>query len=255
MIFFTVNEGTGILRLNINETNSLDLESFRRLSDTLGMAEDAGVRALVIESARPGVFSQGLNLAGISAEVSPAYRDEFLAHFYEVLRRVYCFSAPVIAAVTGHAMGYGAMLAIASDFRFGLDGARIGLPEVKLGIAVPALVSMMLRDIVGGRIASQHVLDGTPFKASEAGTIGLFDDVFPGEGDVILAGRKLARRLAKNSHQAIVASRAAVRSLAGDLDRIIKEDLERSRQSLLTGDAREGIAAAIAGRRPVFSGA
>ena len=242
-----------VLTLKTDEANRFDPDSFAVLDKLL--AEEAtrdNVGALVLRSGVASVFSQGLNLERLQGLSEAAAIERFLMTFFSILERVSLFPAPVVAEVGGHAMGYGAMLALASDYRLMVTGARIGLPEIKIGIRVPVLVCRLLQDIVGYDRALKHVLDGSPWKSAAAHEIGLIDELHEAP-HLEKAALKLATRLAAAPLAASRAIKKAMRyKLQQDMRAIVETDIAETRASILTEDAREGIAAAVAGRRPQF---
>lgn len=239
------------LSLNLNDQNSFGLAAFTELDRTLKLlASHDKIRVLILHSMKPDVFSQGLNLEEMSS-ASGELVDEFIHLFYENLKSIYLFPHPVICAMPGHAMGYGAMIAMTSDYRLMADRARIGLPEVKLGIRVPIFIARILQDIVGVVEADHHILEGGAYKAAEAKEIGLIDQIVSPE-EMLSAARKVAQRFLKNSRSAMTASKRAIRHRM-DHDAIIEMDARETIKTLNTPDAREGISAAVEKRRPVFS--
>lgn len=242
-----------VLTLKTDDANRFDPDSFALLDKLL--AEEAtrdNVGALVLRSGVASVFSQGLNLERLQGLSEAAAIERFLMTFFSILERVSLFPAPVVAEVGGHAMGYGAMLALASDYRLMVTGARIGLPEIKIGIRVPVLVCRLLQDIVGYDRALKHVLDGSPWKSAAAHEIGLIDELHEAP-QLEKAALKLATRLAAAPILASRAIKKAMRyKLQQDMRAIVETDIAETRASILTEDAREGIAAAVAGRRPQF---
>lgn len=248
-----VESDSGIveLALNLNDQNSFGLADFAELDRTLkSLASNDKIRVLILHSIKPDVFSQGLNLEEMSS-ASGDLVDEFIRLFYENLKSIYLFPHPVICAMPGHAMGYGAMIAMTSDYRLMAERSRIGLPEVKLGIRVPIFISCILQDIVGVVEADHHILEGGAYKAAEAKEIGLIDQIVAPD-DLFPAARKMAQRFLKNSRSAMTASKSAIRHRM-DHDAIIEMDARETIKTLQTADAREGISAAVEKRRPVFS--
>lgn len=246
--------GVSVITLKTDEANRFDPDSFALFDKLLAEeAAKADVRALILRSGVAGVFSQGLNLERLQSMTDAAAIERFLAVFFSILERVCLFPAPVVAEVGGHAMGYGAMLALASDYRLMVDtGARIGLPEIKIGIRVPLLVCRLLQDLVGYDRALKHVMDGSPWKAAVAHEIGLIDELHEA-AQLEKAAQKLANRLATAPIAASRAMKKAMRhQLQSEIRSIIETDIAETRASIMTEDAREGIAAAVAGRRPQF---
>jgi enoyl-CoA hydratase/carnithine racemase len=252
MIDYKNENGIQSITLNINENNSFNLEAFSVLDKTLDQARSEKSKILLIRSAREKVYSTGLNLAQLSDNPSDAVLQDFMKYFFGILQKIYLYPTPVIAEVSGHAMGYGAMIALASDFRFGLEGMRIGLPEVKIGIIVPSFIALLLIDIIGKRQAADHILWGNAYKTSEAKELGLFHELHPDPIKLKEAVDKYANKLIKNSIQAMVASKAAIRDLNSNHKVLIENDIKATLESIRSLDAKEGIEASVKGRRPEF---
>ncbi len=253
-IMISGDKGVWTLVIRTNEANQFDLESFQEFDQKLGeLTVNTGVRALVLRSGTVGVFSQGLNLERLQQITDGAALEQFLTLFYAILHKVYFFPAPVVAEVNGHAMGYGAMLALASDYRLMVeDGARIGLPEIKIGIRVPLFVCRLLENTIGYDKALKHVMDGTPWKSAAAKEIGLIDELHPA-ASLEAAAQKLARRIAGASASGMRSIKQAMRhTMRTQAAAVLAEDIAETRASIQTADAQEGIAAAVAGRRPQF---
>ncbi|TGN18642.1 enoyl-CoA hydratase/isomerase family protein [Leptospira idonii] len=253
MIHFENQSGIITISIDTNESNSFDLNSFRELNERLDAAYKENGKVLILRSSRPKVFSQGLNLSQLNGEKDESVLRTFLGYFYEILQKIYFFPAPVIAELGGHAMGYGAMLALVSDFRYGLENARIGLPEVKIGIRVPAFIIQLLADVIGKNEAKEHVLLGDAYKTSEALEIGLLDELYSDPEKLKESVSKFAVKISKNSKEATAATKEAIRSLSTDLKATILLDLEKTFSNLKTKDAIEGVNAAVEGRRPNFN--
>ncbi|EQA36649.1 enoyl-CoA hydratase/isomerase family protein [Leptospira inadai serovar Lyme str. 10] len=250
---FTEDDGIGRITLNSDDKNSFTFEAFRKLDAALKSAINSDLRVLVIGSDREGVFSQGLNLGELKKEEIRKDLVPFLDYFFGILQKIHFFPCPVLAEISGHAIGYGAMIGIASDFRFGLQNSRIGLPEVKMGIRVPTSVAKMFSNIVGIREAERHILLGTAYKGSEAKEVGLLDEVFDDSLTLQDAVQKFAKKLSKNSRSATSSCKEAVRYLSQDLRETFEYDKGKTIESVQSVDAVEGIDALIAGRRPEFN--
>ncbi len=251
---FTIEIGdNGICKfgLNINEQNSFDLSDLQLLQKKLELVlKDSKVRVLILHSIRANVFSLGLNLNELAKNSVDSTR-EFLNLFFGILGLLYNFPTPVISVMRGHAIGYGCMLALASDYRFITEKARIGLPEVKLGIRVPILVSRFLQDILIPAKANQLTLEGFTIKGYESLKIGLVDQIVK-EEDQLLFAEKFARKFLQNSSSATALTKKAQRHYI-DTDGIIRLDTDLQLIAVNTADAKEGILAASERRRPSFA--
>lgn len=253
MIHYENKDGIQRITLALNENNSFNLESFKEFDSIMLNAKKEKAKILVIESSIQKVFSQGLDLKAIAGNSKESDLDEFLKYFFGILEKIYNYPKIVISQVSGHAMGYGAMIALASDFRFGLEGMRIGLPEVKIGIRVPAFVVMLLVDAIGKKEASDHILNGNAFKTSDAQKLGLFHEIYSDEETLRNSVNKFINRITKNSIPAMVDTKLSLRKLSSNLEEIIEFDLRATKSSIQSVDAKEGIDSAIKGRRPEFT--
>jgi enoyl-CoA hydratase/carnithine racemase len=107
---------------------------------------------------------------------------EFYVRFNQAVLDLYALPMPTTCAVDGHATAGGAILAISSDFRFVSSGRRlIGFNEVKIGVPVPYLADLMLRQITGDRCATEMMFTGEFVEPQQAQKVGLIDDVFSPE--------------------------------------------------------------------------
>ncbi len=198
-----------VLTLNNPPANALTsrlLDDFLRLLDR---AELDGVRAVVIVGAGR-VFSTGVDTAELGALQSA---EEFRLRSrqgQELLRRIEGASTPVIAAINGLCLGGGLELALACHFRFCSDRARLGLPEVQLGI-IPGLGgTQRLPRLVGLSRALDLILTGDTITAERAFEIGLVDRIVSRK-DVLLEARAFARRVASRDPSLVDAVLRTVR--------------------------------------------
>ncbi len=155
-----------VLQLDDGKANTFELTTFQEMLahlDTIA-ASDAGALLL---TGRPGSFSAGLDLRQLpvlGAERLPLLIQEFA----RVMLRVFGFPRPVVAAVTGHAMGAGAILALAADVRFQADGAfRFAMNEVQIGMTVPTFGCEIARASVPPQVHADLVLHGKTFAPAE----------------------------------------------------------------------------------------
>jgi enoyl-CoA hydratase/carnithine racemase len=159
----------------------------------------------------------------------------------------------VIAAVTGFALGGGCEVAISCDLRFADRAARLGLPEIRLGIIPGSGGTQRLPRLIGLGRARELVLSGRPVDADEALAIGLVDRVVA-DGDVYRAAMEAARGYATGPTRAYAAAKRAL--AASDLP--LADGLEREREVFLplfaTRDQEEGMRAFLDKRAPEFEG-
>ncbi len=247
-------DGILTLSLAINENNSMTPEGFRALDAAFTeAAENPAVRAVVLGSSAKGFFCNGLNPDAVHG-APEAQLTELLEYFFSVLKKILFFPVPVVAAVNGHAMGYGAMLALMSDFRLMVDrGARIAYPEINLGIGMPIFVARPLQDMVGVNNARDLLVLGKALKGPDAEAMGLIDElVAPDELEE--RAQKMAKKLAGLSNSAIKSMKATLRArYAHGLDELLAEDMKVTMAQMTSADAIEGFTASVETRRPMFS--
>lgn len=254
MIQATLTDGILELKLNINENNSMTSDGFRALDAALDQhAKDPAVRVLVLGTAVPGFFCNGLNPDAVHGASDEQIRG-LIQYFFSVLKKLLFFPVPVVAAINGHAMGYGAMLALMSDFRLILDkGARICFPEINIGIGLPVFVTRPLQDLVGMNHTRDLLLYGKALKGPEAQEIGLVDDLV-GADEIDAAARKVAKKLSGLSNSALKSMMAALHQrYTENLESILAQDMENTIALLQSPDAKEGFSAMVEKRRPKFS--
>ena len=152
-----------------------------------------------------GVFAAGADIS----QLRNRRRDDALAWINsKIFSRIQELPMPVIALVDGYALGGGAELAFAADFRIGTPSTKIGNPETGLGILAAAGAAWRLRELVGEPRAKEILLAGRTLQADEAKAIGLLNDVVDPE-DLELAGQALADRIASFAPLAVRLSKSA----------------------------------------------
>jgi enoyl-CoA hydratase/carnithine racemase len=161
---------------------------------------------------------------------------------------------PIIAAVNGAAMGGGAEMALACDFAWAADTARMGLPEVGLGI-IPGLGgTQFVTRAVGERRAAELLMSGLPISAAEAMDFGLVNRVVPA-ADLLAQVLERASVIASKAPLSVKALKAVVRGGAAlPLDQAMELELSEYNRLFRTADRREGVAAFNQKRTAVFRG-
>ncbi len=156
--------------------NALNTDLLRELGEAFSQAAaDPKVRGVMFTSARK-LFSPGLDLQELLPLERPAM-DKFMALFATTLLDLYSCSKPVVAALTGHAVAGGCVLALTADLRVIRRGARIGLNEVKVGVPLPYGVTQLLRETVHRPALTEVALLGSNFSDEEAVAAGLVHSV------------------------------------------------------------------------------
>ncbi|GIF77158.1 enoyl-CoA hydratase [Asanoa siamensis] len=204
-----------VVRIANGPVNVLDLETLRELTSTL--AGLSGAPALVL-TGEGRAFSAGVDLKRL-VEGGEAYTREFLLALGGVFQAVFDHPRPIVAAVNGHAIAGGCVIAAGCDYRF-MSAGTIGVTELLVGVPFPGVALEAIRFVAGARTASL-VLTGRTLKPAEAQAVGLVDEVV--EPDALLAAA-LARAEAFAAIPAAsftmtkVALRADAKRLMGDGD-------------------------------------
>ena len=171
-----------VLRFDKPRGNAIDPEFVDDLSQAAGaIAADASVRGVLLASAHPKLFSPGLDLQFLCELDRPAM-GAFMARFARAVWALYGLKKPVVAAVSGHAIAGGCILAMTADFRVLKRGAQIGLNEVKVGVPLPWSVALLLRASAPPEALSRVALLGRNFSDAEAVAAGLADEIAEADG-------------------------------------------------------------------------
>jgi enoyl-CoA hydratase len=171
-----------------------------------------------------------------------------------VFSRIEAMEKPVIAAINGWALGGGLELAMACHIRLAADTARLGQPEVKLGIVPGYGGTQRLARIIGRGRALEMLLTGDPVDAAEAHRIGLVNHVVPA-GGLLAKARELAAKILKNGPVAVALILQAVnRGLEMPLPQALEWEASQFGLSCATEDIKEGTSAFLEKREPNFRG-
>jgi enoyl-CoA hydratase len=247
----------GIAVLTVNRPgalNALDAATLTELRDRLReVAEDSGVRVVVLTGAGDKAFVAGADIKYMSGlDVHEA--REWGALGQEAGSLLETMPKPTIAAINGFALGGGCELALACDFRYAAQGAKLGQPEVNLGIIPGWGGTQRLARAVGIGVAKELVLTGRMVDAEEAQRIGLVNAVFE-PGELMAKTLETARALAAKGPLALAAAKRALnRALAGDHAANLEREAEDFGELFASEDAKEGMTAFAEKREPRFKG-
>lgn len=247
--------GVAKLVLNNPPLNLVTLETTRQLAEALDEIEnDDAVRALVVTGAGEKAFCVGSDIKEFAA-VRDRVVEKKLAKENEAFDRLEFLSKPVIAAIEGMAYGGGCEISLACDLRVMAEDAKIGLPEVKLGVVPGSGGLFRLPRLVGPARAMELMYLGKFVGAREAERIGLVNEVVPA-GEPLSRALELAGEIAAQPRAAIAAIKRAVRdSRALPHEEVVQMTLDLSEALFRTDDCEEGIEAFFQKREPKFGGA
>ena len=193
-----------LLRLNRPDVrNAIDLAMVEALHDSCQKIEADPRVTLIVGSG--GTFAAGADIA----QLRERRREEALGGINSrIFDRIAQLPMPVIALVDGYALGGGAELAYACDFRIGTPRTKIGNPEASLGILAAAGAAWRLRELVGEPLAKEVLLAGRVLNAEEALEVRLLNEVVAAE-ELEAAGDRLAKRIAKQAPLAVRLTKSA----------------------------------------------
>jgi enoyl-CoA hydratase/carnithine racemase len=229
------DNGVELIRFNRPPMNALSAEFLAELADHVAtLAEDADLKAVVVTGSEK-VFAAG-------AEISQLLTDTpIIDNFRRAFDGLAAIPRPVIAAVSGFALGGGLEAALACDFRLASENARLGVPEIALGVFPGAGGTQRLARLIGPVKAKELIWTGRHVRAEEALAMGLVDRVVPVEGYVDAA----LEWAASFAPGAVVAMGLSKKAVDGGLDGSLSDglDLEKTlfRQVIATEDAETGI--------------
>ena len=164
------------LRLARPPVNALDPALVGALREAIEAAPAQGARAIVL-SGRPDLYSGGLDVPALLHLDRPALAA-FLTEFFELCGTIACSPIPIVAAITGHSPAGGAVLSIFCDYRVMARGEyRIGLNEVQVGLAVPAVIQYTLKRLIGAHKAERLMVAGAMIDSAEAQRVGFVDEL------------------------------------------------------------------------------
>jgi enoyl-CoA hydratase len=174
-------DGITTLQLNHGKVNALDLELCTELADAFDATAHADdVRAIVI-TGTGSVFCAGVDLFRVIDE-GAGYVARFYPALSRVLRSVVSFPKPVVAAVNGHAIAGGCLLALAGDRRIAANGkGRIGVPELLVGVPLPSIALEVLRFTMPPQHLQRVLYSGETFPLADAVTLGMLDEMVDAE--------------------------------------------------------------------------
>jgi enoyl-CoA hydratase/3-hydroxyacyl-CoA dehydrogenase len=209
-----------------------------------------GIRALVVASASPVVFSAGADIKAFT-KMDEASGKELVDSAHRLLRDIETSDVATIAAVNSLAFGGGCELAMACDFRIAAQSATFGQPEVKLGIIPGFGGTQRLPRLVGEHKALEMNLIGDAITAGEAYEYGLANAVVP-DHELLETALSWARRLSEQAPIAVGQIKKV--SAQGDLDEGIEAEKAGFAAAFFSEDAKEGIGAFLGKRAPKWQG-
>ena len=248
-----VNGGTAdIVTLQLNEDNSLTGKNMKELDAILAEhMKDDSKKGIILASENPKFFCNGLSASNVLAAPKEEFNNEvggIVLLFSSLIR----FSKPLIAEVSGHAMGGGAVITVSSDFKYMLDSkGRIGFTEVLVGLPLPQSFIEKIKMTVAPRYWNEVCLEGTVYKGNEAKEIGLIDATYSTVEDLRKYSVKKIESLSKIPMSAFSGTKEMLnKNLIENLPKYEKEILESFQQPIIQSNLKEAMTALVEKRRP-----
>jgi enoyl-CoA hydratase len=234
--------------------NALDVPTLTELRERLAeLRDDESVRAIVLTGAGERAFAAGADIKYMSG-LDPVGAREWGDLGQRVAQLLEIAPTPTIAAVNGFALGGGCELALACDIRYASRTAKLGQPEINLGIIPGWGGTQRLARACGLGVAKELILTGRIVDADEALRIGLVNAVYEPE-ELMERSLETARLIASKSPLAVAAAKRALNhALQGDHIANLTREADEFGDLFGTEDAREGLAAFVEKREPEFQG-
>jgi len=255
-IRYTIEERVATLVIDHPPANAFNRQTLTELDSALDeLLSNSEVKAIIITGAGQMAFVAGADIGEINELVKSgdaAGAQAMIEAGQALFNKIERASKPIIAAINGFCLGGGLELAMACHIRIAGDRARLGQPEINLGIIPGWGGTQRLQRYVGKGKAIEMILTGDQITAQEAKALGLINLVVPGDA-VMRQATGLAKKLAAKS---AVATAAALRAIAAGSDLPLAEGLAKEREQFVnlagSEDTREGVSAFLEKRQPQF---
>lgn len=252
-ILVSTNEYIGTITINRPEQrNALDLNTLKEIESALeNWRFNQEIRVVIITGAGNKSFASGADIRQLHERTMLEALAPNMSSTYRTIEE---YEKPTIAAINGYALGGGLELALACDIRVASDNAKIGLPEVGLGIIPGAGGTQRLSRIIGKGKAMELILTGNIISADEAEKLGLVSAVVPFDS-LLDKAKEYAEKISLKAPLALRFAKAAV-NRGHDIEMETALYLEKLSQTILIGskDKQEGTKAFLEKRKPQFKG-
>jgi enoyl-CoA hydratase len=248
----TLAGGIAVITINNPPMNPLCMEAMDGLRESFNLLlQEEGVRAVILTGAGEKAFVAGADIKEFPAR-TPDIAEDLAEKGQRIFTHIENFPAPVIAAINGFALGGGLELALSCDIRLVSENAKLGLPEVSLGI-IPGYggTQRLIRTINPGD-AKKLIYTAEIIDAHRALSLGLVQEVLPLD-KLMDRALELAGKIAANAPIAIRGAKRAINNARGlFMDNGLAVELAVTREVFGSEDKREGVEAFINKRKPDF---
>jgi len=233
--------------------NALTVAMYQAMSDALHAArEDDAVRAVLI-TGQPGIFTSGNDIEDFMKRAPGQGSEALDSPVFRFMRALLECDKPVVAAVTGAAIGIGTTMLLHCDFVYVSDEARLAMPFVALGLVPEFASSLVVPQLMGHRRAAEKLLTGDPFTAAQAVDCGIATAVLPA-GEVVNHARRVAERFNQLPPGAVREAKQLMRAPQRELIlQTIRSEGEIFARRLRSPEAMEAFQAFFQKRQPDFS--
>jgi enoyl-CoA hydratase/carnithine racemase len=233
--------------------NALTGEMYTAMAEALAAAQaDGAVRAVLI-TGQPGIFTSGNDIEDFMRRPPGQGSNSAEAPVFRFMKALVDCDKPVVAAVTGAAIGVGTTLLLHCDFVYVSDEARLAMPFVSLGLVPEYASSLLVPQLMGHRRAAEKLLLGDPFTGEQAVECGIANAVLPA-GELLAHARRVAERFNQLPPGAVRDAKRLMRAPQRELVlQTIKTEGDIFGQRLRSPEAREAFQAFFEKRRPDFS--
>ena len=173
--------------------NALTVAMYQAMTEALAAAMADGAVRAVLFTGQPGIFTSGNDIEDFMARTPPAGSDTLDSPVFRFMRALMDCDKPVVAAVTGAAVGIGTTMLLHCDFVYVSDEARLAMPFVALGLVPEFASSLLVPQLMGHRRAAEKLLLGDPFTPEQAVECGIANAVLPAS-EVVMHARRVAER-------------------------------------------------------------
>jgi enoyl-CoA hydratase/carnithine racemase len=233
--------------------NALTIAMYRAMADAINAAKaDGAVRAVLI-TGQPGIFTSGNDIEDFMSRPPGGSSDGQDSPVFLFMRALIECDKPVIAAVTGAAIGIGTTMLLHCDFAYVSDEARLAMPFVSLGLVPEFASSLLLPQLMGQARAAEKLLLGDPFTGADAVEYGLANAVLPA-GEVVNHARRIAERFNGLPPGAVRDAKKLLRGPQAEaILKTIRSEGELFAARLRSPEAMEAFQAFFQKRKPDFS--
>lgn len=247
------NHRIAIITLNNPPMNVLSIDLATQLDEAVDAISERGdIIALIITGAGERAFMAGADIKEFPRYIDEGIAEEMALNFDLLMTKLQRLPIPTIAALNGITLGGGCELALACDFRIAEEQVQIGLPEIKLGVFPGAGGTQRLPRLIGMSRAKELIFTGEPIGALQAKEYGLVTRVVP-EGEGLQAALDFAGIFRNRSRVSLgMAKQAIEEGMELNLERGLTLEARLFGKVFDTHDAKEGIEAFMAKRKPKF---